>query len=122
MKTKLASLTGLLVGIALLLAGGGESPRWLSGILVVALMFGALAYGYTLFSPRVPGWMTSRPVVGVSLIYLGVISMFLPPNVVAAAVFIGSGTRLILTSDTVRVRVVQGGTLARRETGTEVMR
>lgn len=53
------------------------------------------------------------------MIYMGVAVMFVPANIVTSAFFIGSGTRLILRSDVVAVRVKSGG-LARRNAGTTV--
>lgn len=54
MKTKLACLAGVLTGCALLLVGGGECPRWLAHLQVLAFMLGSLVYGFTAFSPAPP--------------------------------------------------------------------
>ena len=119
MKTKLAALLAVGVGCILLLLARGEVPAWLACLQVAVFCLGALAYGFSAFSPAAPEWLSSRPVVGVVMLYMGVAVMFCPANIVCSAFFIGIGTRLILAPDVIAVRV-KGGGLARRKTETTV--
>lgn len=120
MIAKLGALAGLLAGLSLILMGGGEAPRWLQCLQVAFFCAAALLYGFTAFSPSAPAWLSSRPVVGVAMLYMGVAVMFVPANIVTSAFFIGTGTRLVLAPDIVAVRVSKSTGLARRGTGTTV--
>jgi hypothetical protein len=62
-KTKLAGLIGLSLGV--LLASGGTPPDWLLKLEVLLFSLAALFYGFTAFAPVAPSWLWSRPVPGI---------------------------------------------------------
>ena len=99
---KLAAIAGLLAGTSLLLYCGGEAPRWLLMIECIAVMVGALLFGFTSYSPSAPDWLRHDAVRGVALVYLGVGAMFMPTNLLMTAFLIGCGCKLVM-KETVRV-------------------
>jgi hypothetical protein len=96
MKIKLACIVGLSLGVLLLC--GGEPPAWLMKLEVLLFSMAALLYGYA--SIDVTSWFWSKPVRGMLCIYLGVGAMFIPPQFVVSAFFIGCGTRMVMGSFT----------------------
>lgn len=125
MKTKLAALAGVITGIALLLIGGGGPPEWLSRCLALVFSGMALLYGFTAFTPSAPTWLSSRPVMGIAAVYVGVAVMLVPANIVTSAFFMGIGIRLLMSEKpalTSRVVKPTAGDIVLRESGQMVPR
>jgi hypothetical protein len=97
MKAKLACLAAPTLGILAILLWGGEPPGWLLRLEVLIFCLAALAFGFTLFSPVAPDWVFSRPVKGIVCIYLGIGAMFVPSQFIVSALFLGMGTRLLMS-------------------------
>jgi hypothetical protein len=120
---KLATIFGLLAGIALLLYWGGEAPLWLLRLECLAVMAAALAFGFTSYNPALPGWLRDDAVKGVALVYLGVGVVFTDLRIITSAFIIGNGCRLIAKSASPLVRAVtiltpgQAGKITNREGG-----
>lgn len=94
MRTSLAIVAGFT--IPALLMGAGNSPA-LQKLQVAAFALAALGYGFGSVSPRVPGWMRHQAVRGVACVYLGCGALFLPPQFIVSAFFIGCGVRMVST-------------------------
>jgi hypothetical protein len=122
MKANLFCLIALVVGIAVLLLSGGEPPAWLLKLEVLVLSPAALAFGYTTFAPTAPSWVWSQPVRGVICIYLGVGAMFVPPQFLVSACFLGIGTRLVMAGLPPRVTATVKSTAIRSQAGAIVPR
>lgn len=114
MKTKLAALAGVVVGVALLLIGGGGAPAWLCNIQAAFFCSLSLLYGFSAFTPSAPAWLSSRPVLGIASIYAAVAVMLVPSNIVTSAFFLGLGIRLLMSEKSALSRVVPPGS-ARRD-------
>lgn len=55
----------------------------------------ALAYGFTLYMPGKAEWLWLKSIRGTVCICLGVGAMYVPPQLVVSAFFIGVGTRMV---------------------------
>jgi hypothetical protein len=106
MKTKLSALCGVIIGIALLLMGGGGAPPWLCNVQAALFCSLALLYGFSAFTPSAPAWLSSRPVMGIASVYMGVAVMLVPANIVTSAFFLGLGIRLLM-AERPKARVVE---------------
>jgi hypothetical protein len=126
MNKHLLALAAPTAGILALLCVG-EIPGWLLKLECLIFCATALAFGFTGFTPVLPSWVWSQPVRGVVCVYLGVGAMFVPPQFLVSAVFLGMGLRLIMTTPTVAVRVVNpsllksSGEIAGRNAGAVVI-
>ena len=60
MKNKIAAIVGLLAGCSLLLYWGGEAPPWLLKLECLAVMAGALFFGFSTRSASAPGLVPPR--------------------------------------------------------------
>jgi hypothetical protein len=120
MKHKIAAIVGLLAGCSLLLYWGGEAPPWLLRLECLAVMAGALFFGFSAWSPSAPSWFRHDAVKGVALVYLGVGAVFLPTNLLLSAFLIGSGCKLVMKSAAPVVKIFNGMPLSR--TGEIVIR
>ena len=87
----------LLGGIFALLHWGATPPPWMAGTEAALIMAVALNYGFTARLPRVP-WLVLRPVRGTILVTLGLIMLFIQPQLIVAAYLVGRGVRLVWLS------------------------
>jgi hypothetical protein len=85
----------LLGGIVALLVWGASPPVWLAGLEAALLMGAALLYGYFGRVPDVPRWLWLRPIRGTVLVCMGIVAMYVPPQLVLAAFLVGTGVRLV---------------------------
>lgn len=110
----LAAAVAILGGIILACSDG--LPGWLLVGEVALFSALAMAFGFTAYAPSVPAWLWLRPVRGAVCICLGVGAMYIPPQFIVSAVFLGLGTRLVwqsaseLAGPPVRDRITVRGT------------
>lgn len=97
MKTKLAALAALGVGLTMLFL---TVPDFLLKLEIAGGSALALAYGYSAWSPRAPAWLLCQPVRGMICIYAGCACVFIPVQFLISALLLGVGTRLVMTSFT----------------------
>jgi len=91
-------VAALLGGIIALLVWGGSPPAWLAGLEAALLMGAALLYGYVGHVPAIGRWLWLRPIRGTVLVGLGIVAMFVPPQLVLAAFLVAAGVRLVWQS------------------------
>jgi hypothetical protein len=89
-----ATCGALALGIAALIAFGTEPPVWLLRAELAALSAAALLFGFARRVPSLLPWLKLRPVRGAALVCVGVVAVYLPPQLVISAVLIAAGTRL----------------------------
>jgi hypothetical protein len=87
-----AALVG---GGGLVVAYGFSPPPWLLTAELAILSAVALVGGFTACLPALVPWLRLRPVRGAMLICLGVAAVYLPPQFIASAVFLGLGVKLV---------------------------
>lgn len=88
----------ILAGSLTVAVFGYEPPGRLLALEAALFSLLALAAGFGLCSPRLPGWVWQRPVRGAACVVVGVGAMYVPPQLLVSALFIGLGTRLVWLS------------------------
>lgn len=85
----------LLGGVGLVATYGLTPPPWLLAVELAGFAGVACLAGFTALVPAVLPWLKLRPVKGTLLVFLGITSIYLPPQLLFAGVFLALGIKLV---------------------------